>query len=118
MIKRKSLHLLILILLQQAFYPAFSQKGDHSADTLKLKDFKPVSIYKIPQTKVEKAKYPVIDFHSHDDNKSPEEIKAWVETMDAMGISKSMILSYATGARFDSVVDKYAPYKDRFEVWC
>jgi predicted TIM-barrel fold metal-dependent hydrolase len=38
--------------------------------------------------------------------------------MDAAGIAKSIILSYTTGAAFDSVVDKYKRYNDRFEIWC
>jgi len=118
MIKRKSLHLLTLLLLQHSFNAAFCQKEYHGADTLKLKDFKPVSIYKTPQTKIEKAKYAVIDFHSHDYAKSNEEVDQWVKTMDEVGISKTMILTYSTGARFDSLIDKYARYKDRFEVWC
>ena len=85
---------------------------------LKLKDFRPVSIYKIPQTKVEKAKYPVIDFHSHDYPQSDAAIDQWIKTMDEVGIARSIILSYATGKKFDSVVAKYARYKDRFEIWC
>ena len=85
---------------------------------LKLKDFRPVSIYKIPQTKVEKAKYPVIDFHSHDYPQSDAAIDQWIKTMDEVGIAKSIILTYATGKKFDSIVAKYARYKDRFEMWC
>lgn len=85
---------------------------------LKLKDFRPVSIYKIPQTKIEKAKYPVIDFHSHDYPKSAAEVDQWIKTMDEVGIAKSIILTYATGSKFDSAVAKYARYKDRFEMWC
>ena len=85
---------------------------------LKLKDFRPVSIYKIPQTKVEKAKYPVIDFHSHDYPQSDAAIDQWIKTMDAVGIARSIILTYATGKKFDSIVAKYARYHDRFEMWC
>jgi predicted TIM-barrel fold metal-dependent hydrolase len=85
---------------------------------LKLKDFRPVSIYKTPQTKIEKAKYPVIDFHSHDYPETNEQVDGWVKTMDQVGIARSIILSYSTGARFDSVVEKYQRYKDRFEIWC
>jgi len=85
---------------------------------LKLKDFRPVSIYKTPQTKIEKAKYPVIDFHSHDYAETDEQVDEWVKLMDAVGIARSTILSYSTGARFDSVVEKYRRYKDRFEIWC
>jgi uncharacterized protein len=85
---------------------------------LKLKDFRPISIYKIPETNVEIAKYPVIDFHSHDYPKSNSAVDEWVRTMDKVGIQKTIILSYSTGARFDSVVEKYARYKDKFEIWC
>ncbi len=88
------------------------------ADTLKLKNFHPVSIYTIPQTIVQKARYPVTDFHSHDYPGTDAGVDEWVKTMDAAGIAKSIILSYATGAKFDSVVNKYARYKNRFEVWC
>jgi len=87
-------------------------------DDLKLKDFRPVSIYKTPQTKVERARYPVIDFHSHDYPKSDEQVDDWVKTMDKVGIAKSIILSYSTGSGFDSVVERYQRYKDRFEIWC
>ncbi|MEP6844742.1 MAG: amidohydrolase family protein, partial [Panacibacter sp.] len=85
---------------------------------LRLKNFRPVSIYNIPQSKIDKAKYPVIDFHSHDYPESDLAVDEWVKTMDAVGISKTIILSYTSGASFDSVVEKYARYKDRFEIWC
>jgi len=89
-----------------------------NADDLKLKDFHPVSIYKIPKTKVEKAKFPVTDFHSHDYAKSDAEVAEWIKTMDERGIAKTIILTYSTSKRFDSAIEKYGPYKDRFEVWC
>ncbi|WP_276365491.1 amidohydrolase family protein [Chryseolinea sp. H1M3-3] len=87
-------------------------------NNLKLKDFRPVSIYNIPQTTPEKAKFPVIDFHSHDYPETNEQVDQWVKTMDAAGITKSIILSYKTGAGFDSVVTKYSRYKNRFDIWC
>jgi len=85
---------------------------------LKLKNFRPVSIYNTPQTSVDKAKYPVIDFHSHDYPKSDAEVDAWIKTMDETNIAKSIILTYSTGVRFDSLVAKYSRYKNRFDVWC
>jgi hypothetical protein len=36
--------------------------------------------------------------------------------MDESGIEKSIILSYSTGKKFDSIVDKYARYKNRFDI--
>jgi uncharacterized protein len=107
-------NLFAFVLLQHFATSAFCQ----DVNDLKLKDFRPVSIYKTPQTKIEKAKYPVIDFHSHDYPKTDAQVDEWVKTMDQVGIARSTILTYSTGARFDSVVEKYQRYKDRFEIWC
>lgn len=85
---------------------------------LKLKDYYPISIYKTPQSTIKKAKYPIIDVHSHDYPKTNAELDAWVKTMDEVGVEKSIILSYSTGKKFDSIVDKYDRYKNRFDVWC
>lgn len=114
MLKTKNLHLFILLLLQPTACICFCQ----NVDMLKLKDYRPVSIYNVPQTKIEKAKYGAIDFHSHNYPKTDEEVDEWVKTMNGAGIVKTIILSYSTGAAFDSVVDKYARYGDKFEVWC
>jgi predicted TIM-barrel fold metal-dependent hydrolase len=108
------LRLLLLFIVHSTYLAGFCQ----NIDNLKLKDFKPVSIYKVPQTKILKAKYQVIDFHSHDYPKSDAEVDSWVKRMDELNISKTLILTYSTGARFDSLVNKYSRYKDRFEVWC
>src|SRR5919112_6296904 len=107
-------HLILTVLIQIITLNTFCQ----DVDDLKLKDYRPISIYKTPQTKIEKAKYPVFDFHSHDYPKTDAEVDKWVKTMDEAGIAKTMILTYSTGAGFDSAVDKYARYKDRFEIWC
>ncbi len=87
-------------------------------DKLLLKDYRPKSIYKIPITRVEKAKFPIIDLHSHPYAKSDAEIAQWVKTMDQVGVEKTVILSYSTGARFDSIQKAYRKYGNRFEVWC
>src|SRR4051794_2048661 len=105
---------LAAILPQISMLACFCQ----DVNTLKLKDFRPVSIYKVPVTTIEKAKYPAIDFHSHDYPKTDAEVDQWVKTMDESGIAKTMILTYTTGASFDSAVTKYSRYKDRFQVWC
>lgn len=96
----------------------YAQDGTDNPETLLLKDYRPRSIYNIPITEVTKAKYPVIDMHSHDYVVTPEEIKEWVERMEAFNIEKTIILTYATGASFDSIYNKYAPFGDKFEVWC
>ncbi|MGZ8558318.1 MAG: amidohydrolase family protein [Chitinophagaceae bacterium] len=85
-------------------------------NNLKLKDYRPVSIYKNPVTEVNKAKYPAIDVHAHDNENA--DVDKLVTLMNESGIEKKFILSYATGARFDSIVTKYEKYKDRFDIWC
>jgi len=114
--------IIIAVLLQNIILPGLCQNknnpGLREVNNLKLKDYRPVSIYKVPQTKIEKAKYPVIDFHSHNYPKTDTEVDQWVKTMDENGIAKTMILTYTTGASFDSAITKYSRYKDRFEIWC
>src|ERR1700733_6080175 len=75
-----------------------------------LKNYRPVSIYHTPRTEVAKAAYPVIDMHSHDYAPTPEEISGWVATMDQVGVKKTVILTYSTGRRFDSIVERYGTY--------
>ncbi|NQT23821.1 amidohydrolase [candidate division KSB1 bacterium] len=89
-----------------------------SPETLYLKNYKPKSIYNVPTTLVEKARFSVIDMHSHAYAETTEEIAQWVKNMDEVGIEKSIILSKATGVMFDSIYAEYAKYPGRFEVWC
>jgi uncharacterized protein len=83
-----------------------------------LNNYRPKSIYNIPISTITKAKYPVIDMHSHDYAASQQDIDQWIKNMDQAGIEKTIILSFKTGAGFDSVVEKYSRYPDRFELWC
>jgi predicted TIM-barrel fold metal-dependent hydrolase len=93
-------------------------RNAQSPEQILLKDYRPKSIYKIPVTRVAKAKFPVIDMHSHPYAKTPEQIAEWVRNMDEVGVEKTVILSMSTGSDFDAVYAKYAKYPDRFEVWC
>jgi predicted TIM-barrel fold metal-dependent hydrolase len=88
-------------------------------DNLLLKNYKPVSIYNVPVTYIPKARYAAIDMHSHDDMASnPAEIKRWIRDMDSAGIKKTILLTMAHGAAFDSIARIYEAYSDRFELWC
>src|SRR6476659_10864151 len=100
------------------FEDAGQAPGQASPETILLKDYRPKSLYKVPITEVPRAKYPIIDMHSHAYAKSPEEIAEWVKNMDEVGIEKTIILSGATGQEFDDVYRKYAVHPDRFELWC
>jgi uncharacterized protein len=87
-------------------------------ETLLLKDYRPKSIYKIPVTEVAKAKFPIIDMHSHPYAKTSAQIAEWLRTMDAVGVEKTIILAMATGAEFDKIYKDYSQHGDRFEIWC
>ncbi len=96
------------------YIPVCAQNADH----LLLKNYRPVSLYNVPVTKIQKAAFPVIDVHSHDYPATDEEIAQWIKNMDACGIEKCIVLTMATGPGFDSIMQKYSRFGDRFELWC
>ncbi|MBI4875460.1 MAG: amidohydrolase family protein [Acidobacteria bacterium] len=100
------------------FGPGAGIQAQESPETLLLKDYRPKSIYKIPKTEVQKAKYPVIDVHSHAYARTPEQVAEWVRVMDQVGVEKTVVLSGAVGPAFDAICQRFAPYPNRFEVWC
>ncbi len=91
-------------------------------DSLLLKDYAPDSSLVVPVTKLEKARFPVIDVHTHtsmNNIKTPADVDAWVRTMDEVGIEKSIVLTSAVGDEFDRQVELYLrKYPDRFQLWC
>ena len=46
------------------------------------------------------------------------DVDKWLQTMDQVGLERSIILSGATGSKFDQILTKYRKYPTRFEVWC
>ena len=88
-----------------------------SPENIKLKDFKPVSVFQCPQTHIKAAKFPVIDIHAHAWQKETD-IAKWVSLMDAANIQKTTILSFETGKGFDEIINRFAAYPNRFDLWC
>ncbi len=89
-----------------------------SPQNLLLEDWMPKSVYEVPITKIEKAKFPVIDMHAHDYTTTDKDIAKRVEIMDEVGVEKSVVFTNATGAKFDSLYAMYAKYPNRFDVYC
>ena len=99
--------------------PAVSDQQINPANVILLKDFKPEVVNNIPVTKVERAKFDIIDMHSHDYVECEEEIVAWCKTMDEVGVLNTAIMHCSwIGRPFEEVVELYAPYKDHFRFWC
>jgi predicted TIM-barrel fold metal-dependent hydrolase len=92
--------------------------AETSPDQVLLKDYRPKSIYRIPETRVEKARYPAIDVHSHNYARTDADVDRWVTTMDQVGLEKTVILSGSTGAKFDEILARYGKHPKRFDVWC
>lgn len=90
-------------------------------DTLLLKDWRPLSSLVVPQTQVAKARFPAVDFHTHSyfSGSTPEEIAAWLRTMDETGVETSIVYTDAIGEEFDRQADLFLkPYPGRFQVYC
>lgn len=104
----------ITIFIAAVSFQLFAQ----NADNLLLKHYRPVSIYKTPTTNIQRASFPVIDMHSHDYVDTKNDVDDLVKLMDKMNVRKTMILTYNTGKGFDSAVEKYNKYPDRFELFC
>jgi len=98
--------------------PSTARAPEAPAETLLLKDYRPRSVYKVPVSHIERAKYPIIDMHSHPYPKSDAEIATWLKNMDAVNVEKTLILTMTTGKEFDAINAKYSKFPSRFEVWC
>ncbi len=90
-------------------------------DSVLLKDYKPKVSLAVPVTKVPKAKFPVIDVHTHAGQshiRDAKDVAAWVKTMDEVGVEYTVVFTDATGKEFDRQVALFAPYSKRFQLYC
>lgn len=91
-------------------------------DALRVKDYRPASSLVVPQRRFTKARFPVIDIHSHSSMsgiKTRADVDAWVKTMDATGVELTIVFTEATGAAFDRQAELFLQaYPKRFQVWC
>jgi predicted TIM-barrel fold metal-dependent hydrolase len=91
-------------------------------DSILLKDYAPASSLVVPETSVPKARFPVIDVHTHtsmSEIKTAQDVAAWVRTLDEVGIERSIVFTGATGAQFDRQVELFLKtFPTRFQLWC
>lgn len=90
-------------------------------DSLLLKDYAPASSLVTPRTRIDKARFPVIDVHSHASMsaiKTRADVDAWVKTMDEAGVEMSVVFTEADGADFDRLAELFlGAHPRRFQVW-
>ena len=88
-------------------------------DSVLVRDYSPGSSLVVPETKVPKARFPAIDVHTHVYARTPTQVEEWVQTMDAVGIEITVVLTGATGERFDQLVELYLKsHPNRFQLYC
>ncbi|MDO8545195.1 MAG: amidohydrolase family protein [Opitutaceae bacterium] len=87
-------------------------------DDIRVRDYAPVPSLVLPENLVARARFPAIDIHAHNNAKTPQELAAWVRTMDEVGVETTVILTSATGDAFDRVASLYLAHPKRFQVYC
>jgi predicted TIM-barrel fold metal-dependent hydrolase len=88
---------------------------------LLLENFRPKPTLALPQTRLTRAKFPVVDVHTHFRHKfrgSADELAAWVELMDRNHIAVCVSLD----GQWGELVDEHAKllwtkHKDRFAIF-
>ncbi len=89
-----------------------------AGQTMSVEEFEPKSGLVVPQHKVERAKYPVIDVHNHQRTTSPERLKDLLRDMDTINVRIMVNLSGGYGDAFKRNVEAMkAASKERFVVF-
>ena len=103
--------------------PAAGQTAGQPAAQLPLRDFKPVSMLRAPETTVERARFPVIDVHNHTNDartlaRPHPSAAELVARMDRTNVQRMLILTGGWGDALQRVMDEMVkPYPDRFTVF-
>lgn len=90
-----------------------------AAQTLSVEEWEPRSTLVVEEHPVPRAKFPVIDVHSHHrSNTSPERLKQILGEMDELNLGVLVNLSGGSGARLRQTVDTFhKAYPKRFAVF-
>lgn len=78
---------------------------------LPLSEFQPESMLVTEEHHIEKARFPVIDYHNHLDALDPLEV---LRIMDACGIEKVVNITMKTGEEALRMIDKFHSVSNRF----
>jgi hypothetical protein len=90
-------------------------------DSLLLKDYHPESSLVVARTPVPKARFAVIDVHTHSflSGTTGNDVDTWVRVMDETGIAESVVFTDAIGDDFDRQAELFLKrHPGRFRVYC
>ena len=90
-----------------------------TAQTMSIEEYQPKSTLVVPEHPVDRAKYPVIDVHSHHRaNTTAERLAEILKEMDALNLRVLVNLSGGSGARLKQTVDNFTGrHPERFVVF-
>ena len=103
-----------------ALRPLSAQSADTSSPqkTVTIEEYEPKSTLVVPEHKIDRAKFPFIDIHSHHGNPTPEEVDRLVREMDTINLQVMVNLSGGTGDRLKHTVEVMkGRYPKRFVVF-
>src|SRR5258708_7575900 len=102
----------------QAASSALAAPWAQAQQTPTIEDYNPKSTLVVPEHKIQHAKYPFIDIHSHDWNATPEHVDQLVKEMDTINLRVLVNLSGVTGEELrKTVATMKGRYPDRFVVF-
>ncbi len=110
----------VVLLAQIKYQP---QPGAAERRSLLLRDYKPKSMLQLPVHNIQRAKFPVIDVHTHLNDAMgihPDHVPAAkaIEMMDRCNIRQIWILTGLWGTKLQAVLDEMVkPYPERFVVF-
>jgi len=123
--RRGTAFLLLIAVMAIAIFFVFlkkllAQEQDTSRQqkTLTIEEYEPKSTLLVPEHKLDRAKFPFIDIHSHHWNPTPEEVDRLVKEMDTINLQVMVNLSGGTGDRLKRTVEVMkGRYPRRFVVF-
>ncbi len=94
------------------------QQAQQNQQTPTIEEYQPKSTLVTKEHKIERAKYPFIDIHSHHWNPTPERVDQLVKEMDTINLRVMVNLSGGTGEQLRRTVETMkGRYPDRFVVF-
>ncbi len=111
--------LLLTIFSLLLVVPTLAQpRGQQPTKTLTTEEYEPKSSLVTKETKVDRAKFPFVDVHSHHGNLTPEYVDKLVSDMDSMNMKVMVNLSGGTGDRLKQLLAAMKTrHPDRFIVF-
>src|SRR5712691_7414381 len=99
-------------------HTAKSQQSSAGQQSLTIEEYQPKSTMVTKEHKVERAKFPFIDIHSHHWNPTPEHVDQLVKEMDTINLRVLVNLSGGTGEELrKTVATMKGRYPNRFVVF-